>query len=170
MNFHLKKLTILTIFFDFRLDQASLSPQIAELTKPDPLVDLETGQIRESDLLLEIKEEPEDYDEMEMQDDAQMEDEVDDDDDEEEDDDDDDDDDEEDDNEEEDDEEEEEEIDDAESLPEDDKRDRNKDDEPVDVSRIVKNEIRKCFNYKHEFYFCFSASGPNVQRFGKYGW
>lgn len=109
--------------------------QIPPPPKPMPL---ETSQIPNEELIVEIKEEPQDYEEME--DDTQIEDEVDDDDDEEEDDDSDDDADD-DDNEEEDDEEEEEEIDDTETLPDEDKHDENKEDEPVDHLDQMFNDL-----------------------------
>ncbi|XP_046466094.1 FK506-binding protein 5 isoform X3 [Neodiprion pinetum] len=116
--------------------------EIPQMTESVPSVPLKTSQIGDKELLLEIKEEPEDYDEMEMQEDAQIDDEVDDDDDEEEDDDsDDDDDDDDDDHEEEDEDDEDEEIDDTETLPDDDKQNENKDDEPVDHLDQMFNDL-----------------------------
>ncbi|XP_046747629.1 uncharacterized protein LOC124412067 isoform X2 [Diprion similis] len=116
--------------------------EIPQLTESVPLVPLETSQTGDKKLLLEIKEEPEDYDEMEMQDDAQMDDEVDDDDDDdEEEDDDSDDDDDDDDHEEEDEDDEDEEIDDTETLPDEDKQNVNKEDEPVDHLDQMFNDL-----------------------------
>ncbi|XP_025602305.1 eukaryotic translation initiation factor 5B-like isoform X2 [Athalia rosae] len=116
--------------------------QTSPLSEAVTVMPLETGQTDEQELLIEIKEEPEDYDEMEMQDDAQIEDEMDDDDDEEEDDDSDDDEEDADNDEEEDEEdEEEEEIDDTETLPDDDKQNVTKEDEPVDHLDQMFNDL-----------------------------
>ncbi|XP_024945896.1 APC membrane recruitment protein 1 isoform X2 [Cephus cinctus] len=118
-------------------------PQIPSASEaPPPPHPAERNTVEETIMLTEIKEEPEDYEEMEMAADVQTDEEVDDDDDEEEEDDTDDDDDDDDNEEEDDDEDDDEEMDENETLIDENKRDISvKENEPTDHLDQMFNDL-----------------------------